>query len=91
MVLLLAGAFNLWPAAKWALTAALSEVVIESSPVAELVRQSRAAIGAATVVWRVVLEPVAWSAAVWVAVMCAASAAFGAALRNVALGGTSRA
>jgi hypothetical protein len=90
MVLLVAGAFNLWPMAKWMMTAALSQAVIESSAVAAFVEQGRAAFGAASVLWRVI-EPVAWTAVIWIAVMGAASAAFGAALRNVVLGGTSRA
>ena len=90
MVLVVVGAFNLWPMAKWVMTAALSQAVIESSAVANFVEQGRAAAGAASVLWRVV-EPVAWTAVIWIAVMGAASAAFGAALRNVVLGGTSRA
>lgn len=90
MVLLVAGGFNLWPMAKWMMTAALSQAVIESSAVASVVEQGRAAVGAASVLWRVI-EPVAWTAVIWIAVMGAASAAFGAALRTVVLGGTSRA
>jgi hypothetical protein len=44
---------------------------------------------AAVVVWRVVVEPVALVALIPVLMMCAASVAFGAALRRLALGGTS--
>ena len=81
MVLLLAGVMNVWPIAKWA--AAIASTMAS-------MRQGAKGVGAASVIWRVLIEPVVMFLALFLAAMCAASAAFGAALRSVALGGTSR-
>jgi len=56
----------------------------------DLLRQGANVVGAASVIWRVLIEPVVMFLALFLAAMCAASAAFGAALRSVALGGASR-
>jgi len=90
MVLLLAGAMNAWPVAAWAVAAMSSYAAGEVTWVGDLLRQGANLIGAAGVVWRVLVEPVVMVLAVFLAAMCAASAAFGAALRSVVLGGTSR-
>lgn len=89
MGLLFVGAMNLRSVAAWALAAILSGAAGEPGWVAGVVRQASDIAGAAAVLWRV-LEPVAIVLTLFLATMFAASAALGAALRSVVLGGTSR-
>ena len=90
MVLLLAGVLNVWPIAKWAAAVASTSGAGPMTWVGDLLRQGANVVGAASVIWRVLIEPVVMFLALFLAAMCAASAAFGAALRSVVLGGTSR-
>ena len=90
MALLVAGLLNLRPLAAWAVAAILSDVAVQPGWVADVVRQISEIAGAAVVVWRVLMEPVAIALVLFLATMFAASAALGAALRSVVLGGTSR-
>ncbi len=87
MLLVFAGALNVLPIAGWmvGLLASASAVTWPGS----LLQQAADIVGAAGVVWRVI-EPAAIVLLVFLATMLAASAAFGAALRSVVLGGTSR-
>lgn len=90
MVLLLGGAVNVWPLARWAVTAGMSSAAVEATWAGDLMRQGTQIVGAVSVLWRVLVEPVVMVLALFLAALCAASAAFGAALRSVVLGGTSR-
>jgi hypothetical protein len=90
MVLLVAGAMNLRPLAAWALAALSSGAAADGGWAADAVRHVSAIGGAAAVLWRVLMEPVAIVLVLFLATMFAASAALGAALRSVVLGGTSR-
>jgi len=90
MVLLLAGVLNVWPIAKWAAAIASTSGAGQMTWAGDLLRQGANVVGAAGVIWRVLIEPVVMFLALFLAAMCAASAAFGAALRSVALGGASR-
>jgi hypothetical protein len=90
MVLLVAGAMNLRPLAAWALVALSSGAAGEPGWAGEAVRQVSAIGGASAVLWRVLMEPIAIVLVLFLATMFVASAALGAALRSVVLGGTSR-
>jgi hypothetical protein len=87
MFAVFAGVLNGLPIAAGALGLATS--VLEWTWVGTAVRKVSDIVGAAAVVWRVV-QPVVIVMLVFLATMLAASAAFGAALRSVVLGGTSR-
>ena len=54
------------------------------SGVTPVAQRAEAALNAARVVWRVLIEPLAVYAFVWVVLMCLACAAFGTALNHVA-------
>lgn len=87
MLLAFAGAVNVLPIV--AGTFGFVASVIELTWVGGALRKISDIVGAAGVVWRV-MEPVAIVMLLFLATMFAASAAFGAALRSVVLGGTSR-
>lgn len=89
MVLLLAGVLNVGPIAKWATAIASSSGAGQMTWAGDFLQQGANVVGAASVLWRVLIEPVVMFLALFLAAMCAASAAFGAALRSVVLGGTS--
>jgi hypothetical protein len=90
MALLVAGVMNLRPLAAWALGALAAGAIGDQGWAADAVRQVSEIAGAAAVLWRVLMEPVAIVLVLFLATMFAASAALGAALRSVVLGGTSR-
>jgi hypothetical protein len=90
MALLVAGAMNLRPLAAGALVALSSSAIGDQGWAADAVRQVSEIAGAAAVLWRVLMEPVAIVLVLFLATLLAASAALGAALRSVVLGGTSR-
>jgi negative regulator of sigma E activity len=58
-----------------------ARLLIGVTPVAQ---RAEAAVNAARVVWRVLIEPLTVYAFVWVVLMCLACAAFGTALNHVA-------
>ena len=87
MVLVFAGVVNALPIVAGTLRFVAS--VVELPWVGGVAREISDVVGAAAVVWRVV-QPVVIVMLVFLATMLAASAAFGAALRSVVLGGTSR-
>ena len=90
MALLVAGLRNVSSLVGWILAAWSPDVASEWPRAADVVRQVSEIAGAAAVVWRVLMEPVAIVLVLFLATMLAASAALGAALRSVVLGGTSR-
>jgi hypothetical protein len=90
MALLVAGAMNLRPLAAGALVALSSSAIGDQGWAADAVRQVSEIAGAAAVLWRVLMEPIAIVLVLCLATLLAASAALGAALRSVVLGGTSR-
>jgi hypothetical protein len=90
MVVVAVGAANLWPVAADALAAVLSGLSGDtSSRVGAVIRQGEAIAVAADTLWRVA-QPVVLGMLGLLVAMCVACAMFGAALRNVVLGGTSR-
>ncbi|HEX7779771.1 MAG TPA: hypothetical protein VF424_11050 [Vicinamibacterales bacterium] len=90
MALLVAGLMNVSWLAAWMFAVLSPGAASEWPRAADVVRQAVDIAGAAAVVWRVLMEPVAIVLVLFLATMFAASAALGAALRNVVLGGASR-
>ena len=90
MVLIILGAANFWPVAADTLGAVVSNLSADtSSRLGGVIRQVEALVSAADTVWRVA-QPMVLGMLVLLAMMGAACAMLGAALRNVVLGGTSR-
>jgi hypothetical protein len=90
MVAIVLGAANVWPVAADTLAALLSALSGDSSSrLGRAIRHGEAMVAAADTMWRVA-QPVVLGMLALVASMCAACAMFGAALRNVVLGGPSR-
>jgi type VI protein secretion system component VasF len=90
MVVIVLGAANVWPVAADTLAALLSALSGDSSSrLGSAIRHGEAIVAAADTMWRVA-QPVVLGMLALVASMCAACAMFGAALRNVVLGGPSR-
>jgi hypothetical protein len=90
MVIVLVAAARLWPLALDALTAGISISALElKSRVGIVAEVVAGAAGAIALIWSV-LQPVIVAMVVLMTVMCGACALFGAALRNVVLGGASR-
>lgn len=89
LVLVLAAAAGLWLIVRAPVTAALSApVVAVTSRVEDIHRHAYDITLAARVLWRV-LEPFAVGVTALIAIMVAACAVIGAAIRNLTLGGTS--
>ena len=74
-------------AAAPALSRGAEAIAVVAAPVQEAAATARVLGAAASVIWRLVVEPFAFCALVMLAAMCAACVTFGLLLSRVALGG----
>jgi len=90
LVMLVAGLVWIAPSARDAIDASIPGVgSMTGSRIAGAVEGISAAVRVCSIVWSTYVQPVAGYVLVWIVMMSAACAAFGAALGRVALGGVS--
>jgi hypothetical protein len=91
LALLVAGAALVWPTVQRATTTAMNDVTgAAATRVAAHTHGVAAIVSIASSLWRGLLHPIAGYLFLLAVVLCAACAAFGAALGRVALGGASQ-
>jgi hypothetical protein len=90
LALLVAGIAFVWPQVHGAIESAQAATTSALGPVTARVSGVWAALSVVTSVWRSLLPPAAGYLFLFVVLLCAACAAFGAAVGRVALGGASQ-